>query len=340
MLTTTVAGRTINYSHTVGRNIPSGNGFQFPVSLALGKNSIAYVLCRSNEQHFSAHATKVNIGDPGDEEIIAEFGSWGQGDGQMNWPAGLALDKAENVYISDEWLNRVTRYDSEGKFRQKWGTPGSGDGELNRPSGLAFDSQENLYVVDSMNHRVQRFSKDGKFLGKWGSFGSGPGQFSRPWGITVDGKDEVYVADWENHRVQKFSADGAFLAQYGHGPGSGTGELDHPTDVAVDEDGDVYVVDWPNNRVQIYDSSGEFLTSLIGDSQQLSKWAQMVVDANPDFFKARRRVPSLAPEWRFCMPTGIAYEPATRRIMVADTQRGRLQIYVKEKNYADPQANL
>ena len=339
-LTTTVAGRTINYSHTVGRNAASGNGFTNPIGLALGPDRVAYVVNRANENNNTPHTTKVSIPEPGGEEILAEFGWRGDGDGQTTWPTGVAVDSAGNVYVSDEWLNRISVFDNQGNYMSKFGTPGTGDGELNRPSGMTFDSRDNLYVVDTENHRVQKFSSDGRFLGKFGSFGSGPGNLNRPWGITTDLDNNVYVADWKNHRVQKFSPDGAYLATFGYGHGEGAGEMNHPTDVAVDDDGEVYVTDWGNNRVQVYDSAGVFLTSLVGDAQQLSKWAQMAVDANPDYVKARRRVKSLEQEWRFNMPTAIGYDRANRRIVVADTQRGRLQIYVKEESYSDPQANL
>ena len=339
-LTTTVEGRTINYSHTVGRNAASGNGFTNPISLALAPGEIAYVVNRANENNNSPHTTMVRIPEPGGEEVLAEFCWRGQDDGQATWAAGVAVDSAGNVYVSDEWLNRISVFDSRGNFQSKFGTAGSGEGQFNRPSGMAFDSQDNLYVVDSENHRVQKLSRDGKFLGQFGALGSGLADLNRPWGITIDRNDDVYVADWKNHRVQKFSSSGAHLASFGQGPGDGAGELDHPTDVAVDDDGEVYVTDWGNNRVQIYDADGLFLTSLIGDAQQLSKWAQMAIDANPDYVKARRRVKSLEQEWRFKMPTAIGYDSANRRIVVADTQRGRLQIYVKEENYSDPQANL
>ena len=144
---------------------------------------------------------------------------------------------------------------------------------------MIFDKENCLYIVDSMNNRIQKFTDDGSFLTKFGEYGSGEGQFKLPWGITIDKQGNLYVADWKNHRVQKFSSDGEFLNAFGV-LGNGVGQLDHPSDMAIDDDGDVYVVDWANSRVQIYDCDGKFLTSLIGDAQQLSKWAQMTIDSN------------------------------------------------------------
>ena len=45
-------------------------------------------------------------------------------------------------------------------------------------------------------------------------------------------------------------------------------------------------------RVHVFDKDGNFIISLIGDAQQLSKWADMTVVANADYLKRRREVPT------------------------------------------------
>ena len=72
---------------------------------------------------------------------------------------------------------------------------------------------------------------------------------------------------------------------------------------------------------------------LIGDAQVMSNWGHMSIDANPDMMKARRRVGSLEPEYRFCFPTAVDFDPEIDRIIVADSQRNRLQIYGKVRDY-------
>ncbi len=300
---------------------------------------MVYVASRAGEDNFGSRVSKVIIGGPGEEEVLCEFGRFGDMDEQTMWPTSVALDRKWNVYVADEWLHRISIFDEDGNFLDKWGIPGAGKGELNRPSGLTFDREENLYIVDSWNNRVQKFTKDGTLLSMFGEEGSGEGQFNMPWGITSDNQGDIYVADWKNHRVQKFSPDGTFLAAFGTF-GAGIGELNHPTGVAVDGDGDVYVADWANSRVQIFAPDGDVITSLIGDAQAMSKWGQLKLDANPDFRKARRRVKSLEPEWRFCYPVAVAFDDAKSRILVGDTQRARVQIYIKDKDYVDPQFNL
>jgi DNA-binding beta-propeller fold protein YncE len=342
MLTTLAAGRVFDFSHVVGRGGGSGMGFSRAVALALGEGDTVYVLNRGAEQikdmpwnrtQVGTRVGKFTIGPvPGDEEFVADISRPGDGPGQLIWPAGLALDRQENVYVTDEWLNRVSIFDKDGNFLRDWGTAGSDDGEFNGPSGIAIDPQDVLYIVDSRNHRVQKLTKEGRFLSTWGSLGSGKGQLNAPWGITLDQPGNVYVADHKNHRVQKFTPDGQFLMQFGS-YGTGKRQLNHPSDVAVDPEGDVYVCDWANHRVQVFDPDGKIVTSLVGDAQELSKWAKMTLAASPDAMKRRREVRSLEREWRFSFPTAVVFDDHYDRLIVSDTQRNRLQIYNKLKDY-------
>ena len=274
---------------------------------------------------------------PGAEEYLGTFSKYGDSDGELIWPVGIAVDSDENIYIADEWMNRISIFTNSGHFLRNWST--QGDGEFNRTSGIALDLNDDVYVVDSLNHRVRKFTKDGGYILQFGSFGDGPGELNAPWGVAVDDEGSVYVADHKNHRVQKFDANGEFVASFGS-YGKGKGQLNRPSDVAVDPDGDVYVCDWGNDRVQVFASDGRFIASFIGDAQQLAKGHQQQVDANPDVIKARRRAYTLEPEWRFALPTGVTFDVESSRLIVADSQRSRVQIYNKVKNYMEPQFNL
>ena len=333
---TVVGRRAWIYSHNVGRNAEAGTGFVLPVGIATAKDGVLFVANRGYDFAQVQRISKVTV----EEEFITEFGRGGEGEGQFRALTAVALDREENVYTADEWLNRITVFDTDGTLLRTWGEAGTGEGQLDGPSGLAFDPDENLIVVNSLNSRVQKFSKEGRYLSGFGRKGSAEGELNMPWGIASDNNGDIYVADWNNHRVQKFSADGAHLLTFGHG-GSGPGSLRLPSDVAVDGDGDVYVVDWMNERVVIYSSEAKPLTHLRGDATDVSKWAQMTLDANPDMIKRRRQVHNLEDQQRvFCMPVACAFDQEANRLIVCDTQRGRLHIYHKDSNYADPQYNL
>ena len=321
-----IADRLFHYDRTVGRFEFSGKGFRASVDLALGPEGLIYVLNRGFEYNpETSHVTMLTI----DEDFVGQFGQRGEGDGDFFWASSIALDSAQNVYISDDWLNRISIFDKDGEFLDRWGVHGSGDGELNKPSGIKFDGQDNLYVVDSSNNRVQVFTKDGKFLTKWGEAGSGEGQFNLPWGLALDNKGDVYVADWRNHRIQKFSPDGQFLAEFGR-PGTGAGEFNHPNGVAVDKEGDIYITDWGNDRVQVLTPDGRHITTFTGDAG-LSKWGSEKLDANPDMVRQRTLVRDMSVEKVMRRPKALAIDNEGR-IIIVDSNRTRLQVYQKE-NY-------
>ena len=134
--------------------------------MCLGKNGTLYAANRGNENNFGMHVNKVQLGGPGEEELLADFFEYGEGDGTCTWPFGVAVDDNDHVYVSDDWTNTISVFDSSGKFLRKWGKTGSGDGELMRPAGLAVEKNGNIIVVDSGNNRLQVFTPDGKFVGK------------------------------------------------------------------------------------------------------------------------------------------------------------------------------
>ena len=318
-----------------------------PIASACAAGDKVYVLNRQFEEVLDVPWNKAALyaevcsfimpTTPGAEVYLGTFSKYGDGDGELIWPVGIAIDSDENIYIADEWMNRISIFTNSGHFLRNWST--QGDGEVNRTSGIALDLNDDVYVVDSLNHRVRKFTKDGGYILQFGSFGDGPGELNAPWGVAVDDEGSVYVADHKNHRVQKFDANGEFVASFGS-YGKGKGQLNRPSDVAVDPDGDVYVCDWGNDRVQVFASDGRFIARFIGDAQQLAKGHQQQVDANPDVIKARRRAYTLEPEWRFAMPTGETFDVENSRLIVADSQRSRVQIYNKVKNYMEPQFNL
>ena len=145
------------------------------------------------------------------------------------------------------------------------------------------------------------------------------------------------MADWKNGRVQKFTSDGKFSLQFG-GAEATFGGLKRPSSVAVDTDGDVYVTDWGSNLLQVYAADGNFITSLVGDAQTPSPWAQTYLEANPEILKARRRA-NMEPEWRFQRPVAVNID-ADSNIYIAESVRHRFQVYTKVSDYEEAALNL
>jgi len=336
--------RTFTYESTAGRAEHVGAGVRYPVDFALTSDEVAYIVNRGREDRpDGTRLTIMKLGEEG-EEYISTFGSHGEGKGQFIWPTGIALDKDTNVYVTDEWLNRITKYDRDGEYITHWGARGSGDGDVDRPSGIAIGKDETLYVVDSRNNRVQKFGLDGKFLGKFGSAGSADGQFNLPWGMCLDSDDNIFVADWRNDRVQSFTSDGKWLASFGT-PGTGgdcynarvkggityshvpVGQFNRPTGVCVDQDGDIYIADWLNNRVQVLTPDGRFITEFTGDGH-LSNMGIAKLRSNPDMIRQRNSIRNFTPERVLWAPCAVRMGQ-NNRVIIADTTRHRFQIYRK-----------
>ena len=343
----TLTRELYRYSHTVGFYAQNGRGFNNPVDVALGHDGVLYVLNRAGSDIELRMPYKRVTMCTLDEDYLGEFSSGGTADGQLMWPAAIAIDAEGKVYISDEALQRISIFDAKGRFLAKWGVKGSGAGAFDRPAGLAFDQDQHLLVVDGLNNRIQRYTTDGRLLGQWGRGGRGRGEFDLPWGIAVDRAGDVYVADWRNDRIQKFDAQGTFLASYGTS-GRGDGEFSRPAGVAVDAEGNIYIADWGNERVQVLSPDGGFLAKFRGEAG-LSKWGESYFISNQDELQERQKA-NLEPELNLSPTDDLREESASiekffwgpiavkvddqGRLYVVESCRHRIQIYRKAEGLA------
>ena len=83
-LTTYVKGRAYDWSHAIGRATANGTGFNYPQTMCLGKDGDVYVANRGNENNFGMRVNHVKIGGPGEEELLAEFATYGEDDGNCD----------------------------------------------------------------------------------------------------------------------------------------------------------------------------------------------------------------------------------------------------------------
>ena len=173
------------------------------------------MLCRASE--YRPEGTRITVCTV-DEEYVTAFarGVPHQGphefnfdDGSLVWPTAIAFDKDWNVYVSDEWLNRISDFQQGWRlYQQVAGAPWQQvTGNSTALLVMAFDADNNVYVVDSGNNRIQKFTKDGQFLAKWGTAGSGDGEFNMPWGI-----------DHRQRRAMSTSPTGAMTASRSSAP--------------------------------------------------------------------------------------------------------------------------
>ena len=218
----------------------------------------------------------------GNGNFLAQWGTKGDSDIQVDQPQGLAVDSASNVYVADTGNARILKFDSSGKYLTQWGSVGSGDGQFPAPRGtdlggappeggihsIALDSAGNVYVLDSGDEsddtytyagRIQKFDSNGKYLAQWGTVGGANSQFRFSTGLAIDALGNVYVGDSGNFRIQKFDLNGKYLDQWGT-QGDANGQFANIQGMAVDKSGYLYVLDRDNNRIQKFDGNGKYLT--------------------------------------------------------------------------------
>ena len=56
--------------------------------------------------------------------FITMWGKEGENIGEFKKPWGVAVDSKDNVYVSNQALPRVQKFDSDGKFIKMWGKEG------------------------------------------------------------------------------------------------------------------------------------------------------------------------------------------------------------------------
>jgi uncharacterized protein (TIGR03437 family) len=196
---------------------------------------------------------------------------------QLEYPDGIAIDSAGNIYVADETANVVRVIAPTGTISTYagQGTAGyTGDGgaatqaQLNAPMGLALDSAGNLYIAEYGNNTVRKVAKSGGVIvtlagnGSPGYSGDGGGAtgaaLNRPEGVTVGPSGLVYIADTFNNRVRVVSLGGTIQTAAGTGISSLSGDgaaattatFFLPTDVATDSGGNLYIADYGNGRLR------------------------------------------------------------------------------------------
>src|SRR3954447_2033567 len=221
---------------------------------------------------------------------------------QLNYPVGIAVDGAGNIYYTEKDSVVLRRISAAGVIAT---VPVEG---LVRPMGLSFDAAGNLYIADTGANAIRRLSPAGALVtvagnGIAGFSGDGApataASLNGPEGMAMDAAGSLYIADTFNHRVRVVARDGTISTFAGTGLPGFSGDdasataasMILPTDVGVDSAGNVYIADLGNSRIRKVASG--VITSMAGNSGGLPPRGDLSATAV-----------------RLSGPTGIAVDPA------------------------------
>ncbi|MCX8112867.1 MAG: OmpA family protein [Bacteroidia bacterium] len=189
----------------------------------------------------------------------------------LNRPNGIVVDKAGNIYFSDDENHCVRKVTTDGRVVLVAGqprSPGFDDGEreeasFNSPHGLTLDPNGNLYVCDYFNHAIRKISPAGEVTTYIGSKGGGfkdggadEARFLFPIAIVRDSKGNLWVLDGGNHALRKitpqrrvYTVVGTGLPGYRDGAGK-QAQLNSPVGLAIDKYDNLYIVDAGNRCIR------------------------------------------------------------------------------------------
>ncbi len=201
---------------------------------------------------------------------------------RMNIPAGVAVDKAGNVYIADQGNARIRKVSTSNIITTIAGTGTIGytaDGSsatsanIASPLSVAVDTFGNVYFAEQNNHRIRKISTSGILTtaaGNGGASFSGDGGaataagISYPSGVWLDAASNIYIADAGNNRIRKVTSAGIISTVAGSSTSGYTGDggaataakLFNPSGVTTDSLGNIYIADRNNNVVRKVTTAG------------------------------------------------------------------------------------
>lgn len=201
--------------------------------------------------------------------FVAEWGEQGSEPGDFHFPIGIAINAADEIFVTDFYNSRVQKFSVDGKLLAVLSV-------LPNPGGIAISSSGDLYLAHFAEQkrelrktdRISVYDPTGKLLRQWGKTGSAVGEFDCPGGLAISQFGRIYVADQTNRRIQVFDGEGKFLSMWGE-HGSKTGQfggkvsirsrVGGPQFLAFDSKGNLYTTEASEGRVQKFTPEGKFL---------------------------------------------------------------------------------
>ena len=210
----------------------------------------------------------------------------------LNFPGGLAVDAAGNIYIADTHTQRIRKVSSgtitniAGKTNNADYTGDNGQATsatLNYPSSVAVTSNGSIiYIADQSNNVIRKVSGGiiTTFAGGGSSGYAGEGQpatntqFFSPQGIAVDASGNVYITDigccirkvTSGGTITTVAGNSNVYSYNGDGIAATSAYLSSPTGLAVDASGNIYIAEYNGHRIRKVTASNGLISTIAGST--------------------------------------------------------------------------
>lgn len=211
----------------------------------------------------------------------------------LDFPSGLALDAAGNLYIVDQGnatIRRVTKATGTITAAAGNGSFGyAGDGgpataaKLNQPMAVAVDTAGNIYIAEFYD-RVRKVTAATGIIttvagnGTQGYTGDGgpaiTAALSTPSGLALDAAGNLFISSFDGDTVRRVDASTGYIVTIaGNGTQGYTGdgglgasaELSGPRGITVDAAGNLYISDSGNDVIRRVAAGTNVISTLAGN---------------------------------------------------------------------------
>ncbi|MCW3094164.1 MAG: hypothetical protein JWP81_5233 [Ferruginibacter sp.] len=266
----------------------NGNGLRDTLT---GINAVSQAMDAAGNMYIAVpdRHLVMKLAPTGIYSVLAGNGIYGfSGDGgqataaQLRNPWNVAVDALGNVFIADNYDNRIRKVAPTGvitTFAGNGSAGFSGDGgpaisaKLSGPVAVITDKPGNVFIADYVNRRVRKVAPTGIITtmagnGTAGTAGdSGPAtaaQLGYVSGVSINVAGEIFIADINYNKIRKVDLSGIIRTVAGTGIAGFSGDGGLATaatfnainGVVADVSGNLFIVDSYNNRIRKVNSAG------------------------------------------------------------------------------------